>query len=56
MSQAIQSGVNTEVSRHLCISENGLHHPLTRNMKNKDLTFITSAINEKYNKKKHVKL
>ena len=36
--------VNTEIkSRHLSMNENGLHHPLTGNVKNKDLPlFITS--------------
>ena len=41
---AIQPGVNTEIkSRHLWLNENGFHHPLTGNVKNKDLPlFITS--------------
>ena len=55
MSEAIQSGVNTEIkSKHLRMNENGWHHLLTRNMKNKDLPlFITfSPINKKCNKKK----
>ena len=61
MNQPIKSGVNTETkSRDLCINENGLHHPMTGNMKNKDLTFITySTINEKIIhiiKRRHVKL
>ena len=58
-SSADESGnavrVNTEIkSRHIFMNENGLHHPLIGNMKNKDLpVFITySTINKKYNKKK----
>ena len=56
MIQAIQSGVNTEIkSRHLCMNENSLHHPLTGNMKNKkDLPLFVNfcVINKKHNKKK----
>ena len=61
MNQPIKSGVNTEIkSRHLSMNENSLHHPVTGNMKNKDLIFITySTINEKIKrtiKRRHVKL
>ena len=52
MNLVIQSRVNTEMkSRHLWMNENGLHYPLTGNMKNKDLPlFITfSTKNKKYN-------
>ena len=52
MNLEIQSGVNTEIKiRHLRMNENSLHHPLTENMKNKDLPlFITSFTkNKKYN-------
>ena len=55
MNLAVKSGVNTEIkSRHLHMNENGWHHPLTGNMKNKDLPlFITSSTkNEKYYSKK----
>ena len=50
MNLAVQSGVNTEIkSRQIHMNENGLHHPMTGNMKNKDLSlFITSSTkNEK---------
>ena len=58
LNKAIQAGVDAKLkSRHFCMNENGLHHPLTRNMKNKDLTLFinSSTINKKYNKK-NVKL
>ena len=50
MNLAIQSGVNTEIKiRHLWMNENNLYHPLTGNMKSKDLPlFITSSTKSKY--------
>ena len=55
MNLVVKSGVNTEIkSRHLHMNGTCWHHPLTGNMKNKDLPlFITSSTtNEKYYSKK----
>lgn len=40
---SLQVAINTEIEiKHLCINENKLHHPLTGNIKSKDLLlFIT---------------
>ena len=38
LNQALQAGINTEIEiKHLSVNENSLDHPLTGNMKNKDL-------------------
>lgn len=45
LNRAIKTGVNTKInSKYLHINENGLHHPLTGNVKNKYLSlFITPS-------------